>query len=152
MLLFIVRDVMRTAHVVAGAVWVGGSVIYLLVLVPAFRLGGANAAVMSQTAALFRKLVNLCIGILVITGVYLIFDRLASTAVGTLYVITLVVKVVAALLMIGLALYQAQEARRLPKYRGRLWKVAPKAILWLGILTFLLGATLTGLFEVAIAQ
>lgn len=106
---------------------------------------------MAQTAALFRKLVNLCIGILVITGVYLIFDRLASTAVGTLYVVTLVVKVLAALLMIGLALYQAQEARRLPKYRGRYWKVTPQVILWLGIVTFLLGATLTGLFEVAIA-
>jgi len=58
-----------------------------------------------------------------------------------------VVKVLAALAMFGLAAYQAQEARRLAKKRGRMWKLAPQLILWLGVLTFLLGATLTGLYE-----
>lgn len=147
MLLFVLRDVMRAAHLIAASVWVGGSVVYLLVLLPAFRAGGASAEVAARTAALFRRLVNFCVGVLLLSGVYLVFDRLSSTSVGAAYVITLVVKTLAALTMIALALYQAQEARRLAKHRGRLWKLAPMWILWLGLLTFLLGATLTYLFE-----
>lgn len=147
MLAFVLRDLMRTAHVLAGGVWVGGSVIYLLVIVPALRVSGAGGQTAAQIAALFRRVVNVCIGVLVISGVYLIFDRLASTTVGAAYVITLAVKTLAALAMIGLAAYQAQEARRLAKLRGRMWRLTPVLILWLGVLTFLLGATLTGLFE-----
>ena len=143
---------MRTAHVLAGGVWVGGSVIYLLVIVPALRLSGAGGQVATQIAALFRRLVNICIGVLVLSGVYLIFDRLASTTVGVTYVVVLAIKTLAALAMIALAAYQAQEARRLAKMRGRMWRVAPLLILWLGVLTFLLGATLTGLFEAGLMR
>lgn len=149
---FLLRDLMRTAHVLAGGVWVGGSVIYLLVIVPALRLSGAGGQVAAQIAALFRRVVNVCIGVLVFSGVYLIFDRLASTTVGAAYVATLVVKTLAALAMIALAVFQAQEARRLPKLRGRMWRVTPLLILWLGVVTFLLGATLTGIFEAGLTH
>lgn len=149
---FVLRDLMRTAHVLAGGVWVGGSVIYLLVIVPALRLSGAGGQVAAQIATLFRRVVNICIGVLVLSGVYLIFDRLASTTVGPEYVVTLAIKTLAALAMIGLAAYQAQEARRLAKLRGRMWRVTPVLILWLGVLTFLLGATLTSLFEAGLMR
>ena len=151
-MLFAITDFMRTVHVLAGGVWVGGSVVYLLVILPALRAGGAGAATAAQIGGLFRRLVNVCIGLLLLSGVYLVFDRLTSTSVGAAYVITLVVKVLAALAMFGLAAFQAQEARRLAKKRGRMWKVAPQLILWLGILTFLLGATLTGLYESTLAH
>jgi uncharacterized membrane protein len=147
MLLFALRDVMRTAHLLAGGVWVGGSVVYLCVILPALRLGGAAPAVGAHAGALFRRLVNVCIGVLLISGVYLTVDRLSAASVGTAYVVVLVVKIVAALAMMTLAAYQAQEARRLAQRRGRLWKVAPLWILGLGVLTFVLGATLTVLFE-----
>lgn len=147
MLAFIIRDLMRTAHVIAGGVWVGGSVVYLVVITPALRVGGAASQVSATIAQLFRKVVNLCIGILLISGVYLVFDRLSASSVGVAYVVVLGIKTIAALAMIALAAYQAQEARRLAKRRGRLWRVTPRLILALGILTFLLGATLTGLFE-----
>jgi uncharacterized membrane protein len=149
---FVLRDLMRSAHTLAGAVWVGGSVVYLLVILPALRLGGAPPQVGAHIAALFRRLVNVCIGVLILTGVYLVFDRLATTAVGAAYVITLAVKVLAALGMFLLAVYQAQEARRLAKRRGRLWKVAPHLILWLGVVTFVLGAALTGLYEAVLVH
>lgn len=147
MLAFVLRDLMRTLHVLAGGVWVGGSVIYLVVILPALRVGKAAPLVGATIANLFRKLVNLCIGVLLISGVYLVFDRLSTTSVGVLYVVILAVKSLAALAMILLAAYQAQEARRLARSRGRLWKLTPRLILVLGVLTFLLGATLTGLFE-----
>ncbi len=142
--------IMRTAHVLAGGVWVGGCVMYLAVIVPALRLGHADPEVGALLGELFRKLVNLCIGVLVLSGVYLVFDRLASAAVGPAYVAVLAVKVAAALAMFALAYYQAQEARRLAKRRGPLWQVTPRLILALGVLTFLLGAVLTGLYEAAL--
>ncbi|HLZ23187.1 MAG TPA: hypothetical protein VKQ30_13785 [Ktedonobacterales bacterium] len=149
-MLFAITDLMRTVHMLAGGVWVGGSVVYLLVILPALRVGGAGAATGALVGALFRRLVNVCIGLLLLSGVYLIVDRLTSTRVGAAYVVTLVIKVLAALAMFGLAAYQAQEARRLARKRGRLWKAAPHLILWLGVLTFLLGATLTGLYEASL--
>lgn len=142
---------MRTTHIVAGGIWVGGSVVYLLVIGPGLKLGGASREVAAQVGDLFRRLVGWCIGALLISGVYLTFDRLTTTLVGGAYIGVLAAKIVAALVMFSLAMYQAQEARRLPKLRGKLWRVAPRLILWLGILTFLLGATLTGLFEGALA-
>lgn len=148
---FLLRDLMRTAHVLAGGVWVGGSLVYLLVITPALRLGRAAPAVGARMGRRFRRLVNLCIGVLLLTGVYLLVDRLTAARVGPLYVAVLVVKVAAALALFALAFYQAQEALRPATRRGVLWSVAPRLILALGILTFLLGATLTGLFEVASA-
>lgn len=146
-MLLVISTLMRTAHVLAGGVWVGGSVIYLSVIIPALRASHADASVAARIAALFRRVVNICIGVLLISGVYLIFDRLASTTVGVAYVAVLVAKVVAALAMILLAVFQAQEARRPARKRGRLWKHTPRWILGLGILTFLLGVTLTTIFE-----
>ncbi len=151
MMRFLISDLMRTAHVLAGGIWVGGSVVYLLVILPALRLGKAEPSVGAGIAALFRKLVNICIGVLVISGVYLVFDRLSLTSVGLAYVVVLVVKTLAALAMILLAVYQAQEARRVARLRGRLWALAPRLILGLGVLTILLGATLTGLYEASLA-
>lgn len=143
---------MRAVHLVAGAVWVGGSMVYLLVIIPALRASGAPSQTSAAVGALFRQVVNVCIGAVLLSGVYLVFDRLSglvgvATGAGTLYVIVLVVKIAAALAMIALAALQAQEARRPPSHRGRLWQLAPRWILGLGLMTFLLGAALVGIFS-----
>ncbi len=173
----ILRDVMRTIHVLAGGVWIGGSVVYLLAIGPALRLAAHNARqrqaratqattegqanpmagrelrdVSAGIAAGFRRLVNISMAALLISGVYLIFDRLTTTTVGLVYIVTLVAKVALALAMFGLAIFQAQEARRPAAKRSRLWSLAPRLILYLGIVVFLLGAVLTGLFEAALAR
>lgn len=142
---------MRALHTLAAAVWVGGSVVYLTVIIPALRMSQPAPVVGAQIAALFRRAVNACVGVLVVTGGYLTFDRLASGAAGMLYIVLLVAKVVAAAAMILLAAFQAQEARRLRKHRGALWAAAPKWILGLGVVTFILGAALVVAFDGAFA-
>ena len=149
---YALTDLMRTIHVLAVGVWVGGSLMYLLVIGPAFRLTKPAPEVSAQVARLFRQLVNICIGALLLTGVYLIFDRLSLVTIGAAYLVVLVVKVLAALAMFVLALFQAQEARRPAKQRGRWWRQTPRYILALGVLTFLLGTTLTVLFEYGLMQ
>jgi putative copper export protein len=146
-MLFVLRDVMRVAHLLAAGTWIGGSVVYLLVIGPALRLAKPAPEVGAQIARLFRQLVNWCIGVLVASGVFLTFDRLTSVEVDVLYVVVLALKVATAITMFLLALYIAQEARRRPDRRGPLWKLAPRYILGLGIVTFLLGATLVQIYE-----
>ena len=104
---FLLTDLMRSVHIVAGAVWVGGSVVYLLVIVPALRLAKADHHLAGRLGELFRGLVNVCIVTLLITGVYLIFDRLSTYSVGTAYVVVLVAKIIVSLTMMALALVRS---------------------------------------------
>jgi len=148
-----IRLLMRAAHILAAATWVGGSMMYLVVVVPALRLGGPAPAVASQVAALFKRMVNICVGVLLLTGAYLTVDRLTQTTLGLPYMIVLGLKIIAALIMFILAIYLAQSnIRRLAKRTTRLSKAAPQLMLALGILVFLLGALLNSLFEATLAS
>jgi putative copper export protein len=143
---------MRTVHIIAATAWVGGSITYQFIVIPALRIASPTPTVATEVAQLFKRLVNYCIGILLVTGVYLMFDRLTQTTLGLPYLIVLGIKIVAALGMFVLALYMAQSnIRRLAKRSTRLSKAAPQLMLALGICIFVLGALLNHLFELAIA-
>ncbi len=147
--------IMRAAHTIAAAAWVGGSILYLVAVIPALRSVEASPAVAEiagSIAALFRRVVNICMGVLLLTGGYLVFDRLTQTTIGISYLIVLVLKVAVAIVMFVLALYLGQSnIRRLAKRSTRLSKAAPQLVLALGILVFVLGAVLNGLFEASLA-
>ena len=96
-MLFVLRELMRVAHLLAAGTWIGGSVVYLLVIGPALRLAKASPEVGAQIARLFRQVVNWCIGVLIASGVFLAFDRLTSVEVGILYVVVLALKVATAI-------------------------------------------------------
>jgi putative copper export protein len=150
--MFEIRLIVRTAHLLAAAAWVGGSILYLVVVLPALRIGGPAPEVSAQIATLFRRIVNICIGVLLLSGAYLMFDRLTSTSLGWPYLVVLGIKITAALAMFVLAIYLGQSnIRRLAKRTSRLSKVAPQLMLAIGILVFLLGALLNGMFEATIA-
>ncbi len=142
----------RSIHILVAAVWVGGSFMYLVVMIPALRNGGPAPGVSAQVAILFKRMVNYCVGILLLSGAYLTFDRLTQTTLGVPYLVVLGVKIVVAISMFVLALYLGQSnIRRLAKRSTRLSKVAPQLMLALGILVFILGALLNHMFEMAIA-
>jgi putative copper export protein len=143
-----IRVVMRAAHTLAGAAWVGGSLFYLVVIIPALRIGGPAPVLAAKIAELFKGIVNICVGVLLLTGGYLVFDRLTQTTLGLPYLVVLAVKIAAALVMFVLAFYMAQSrVRRLAKRSTRLSRMAPQLMLALGIFIFLLGAVLNSLFE-----
>ena len=146
------RLIVRVAHTLAAATWVGGSVFYLVVVLPALRNGGATLEVAARIAALFRRLVNVCIGVLLLSGAFMMFDRLTQTTLGLPYLIVLGLKIVSAIAMFILAIYLGQSnIRRLAKRSTRLSRAAPQLMSALGIGVFLLGALLNGLFEATIA-
>ena len=149
--LSVIRLLVRVAHILAGATWVGGSIMYLLVVVPALRVAGPSPALAAKIAALFKQMVNVCIWILLLTGAYLTFDRLTQTTLGLPYLIVLGCKIALALVMFLLAFYIGQSnIRRLAKRTTRFSKAAPQLMLALGILVFLLGGILNQLFQASI--
>ena len=142
----------RSIHILAAAVWVGSSFMYLMVVIPVLRNGEAVPRISAQIAVLFKRMVNYCVGILLLSGAYLTFDRLTQTTLGWLYLVVLGLKIVVAISMFVLALYLGQShVRRLAKRSTRHSKIAPHLMLVLGILVFILGAFLNHLFEMAIA-
>lgn len=142
---------MRATHLLAGAAWVGGSIMYLVVVIPALRLGGPAPQVSAAIAAHFKRLTNICIGLLLLSGGYLVFDRLTRTTLGWPYLLVLILKILAALAMFALALYMGQSnVRKLAKRSTRFSQTAPQVMVSLGILVFVLGALLNLLFELAI--
>jgi len=144
--------IVRFAHILAAATWVGGSILYLVVVLPALRKGDPAPAVAAQVAALFRRLVNICIGVLLLSGAFMVFDRLTQTTLGLPYLVVLSLKIVSALAMFIVAIYLGQSnIRRLAKRSTRFSKAAPQLMLALGIFVFLLGALLNVLFEATIA-
>ena len=146
------RLIVRFAHILAAATWVGGSILYLVVVMPALRKGDPAPAVAAQVAALFRRLVNICIGVLLLSGAFMVFDRLTQTTLGLPYLVVLSLKIVSALAMFIVAIYLGQSnIRRLAKRSTRFSKAAPQLMLALGIFVFLLGALLNVLYEAAIA-
>lgn len=143
---------MRAVHIIAAAAWVGGSIMYIVVVLPALRLGGAAPTVTVNVANLFKRMVNICIGVLLLSGAYLTFDRLTQTTLGLPYLVVLGLKIAGAIGLFILALYIGQSTvRRLAKRVTRLSKAAPQFMLALGILIFALGAILNQLFEQTIA-
>lgn len=143
---------MRAAHVLAGAAWVGGSLVYLAVVKPALRVSEAPPRVGAVIAAHFTHLTNLCIGVLLLSGGYLLFSRLTRTTLGWPYLLILGIKLAAALAMFALALYLSQShVRKLAGRSTRFSQAAPSLLLALGALVFGLGALLNLLFELTIA-
>lgn len=147
-----IRLIARVAHTLAAAAWIGGSLMYLAVILPALRKGGSAPGVAAQIAALFKQMVNICVGVLLLSGAYLTFDRLTQTTLGTPYITVLCVKIAVALAMFVLAIYLGQSnIRRLAKRSTRLSRTAPQLMLALGILVFVLGALLNTIYEASIA-
>ena|ERR1700680_1906638 len=143
-----IRLIVRAAHLLAAAAWVGGSFFYMVVALPALRSSGPAPGVTAQMAALFRRMVTICTGVLLLSGAYLAFDRLTTTTLGWSYLSVLALKIALALCMFALAIYLGQSnIRRLAKRATRLSKAAPQLMLTLGILVFALGALLNILFE-----
>lgn len=148
----IIDWLMRSVHILAGTAWVGGSIMYLVVIVPALRAAGPAPKVSAAIAANFKRLTNLCMGLLLLSGGYLIFDRLTQTTLGWPYLVTLFLKIIAALAMFALAIYMGQSnVRKLAKRSTRFSQAAPQVMVGLGILVFVLGALLNLLFELTIA-
>ena len=101
---------MRWLHALAAAAWVGGSLFYLIVLIPTLkRVPDIPRALSAAIGVEFRTVVVTSIIVLVATGAILAFDRL--TEVEPPYAATLGIKVVLSLWMFALVRDRRRHAR-----------------------------------------
>ena len=93
------KIVVRWAHMVSAAAWVGGSLFWLLVLKPSMKnphddSSQGNKGLGERVAKEFRSLVDTCVFVLLATGVIMTFDRLTPGEVGANYVLVLGIKII----------------------------------------------------------
>ncbi|MBI4496712.1 MAG: hypothetical protein HY689_02290 [Chloroflexi bacterium] len=147
---------LRWLHALAAVLWLGGSLFFWLVLRPALDDlpdPAARSPLAARLAKDFGGLVQLAIGVLVMTGAILSFDRLSQSAATPLYMGVLALKVALALgmfwLVLGLARGRARARPSAP--RPASGRVTPQAmVLSLGLLVYLLAEALKVLFEGAL--
>ena len=155
--------VVRWIHVVAAAVWVGGSIFYLFVLRPALRRSPeAGSRINEATAAEFGTLVDTCIFVILASGVILTFNRLTAGVTGPSYGLVLAVKIALSVWMFILARGRRRRTALLDMYgqnpdppSGRFRKILSalsgyNTIAILGVIVLLLADLLNTLYEVAI--
>ena len=151
----VVLVIAQWVHTLAAAFWVGGGLVYLLVLRPAGRRAEAQGG--GQTlAAEFRNLVDIAVIAMIITGVVLAFDRLTSQHTGAGYAAALGVKVALTLWMFWLA--GVMRRRRPPPLPGNdtppartRWLLdAANQVVLIGVVVFLLSTLMQALFERAL--
>lgn len=139
--------ILRLAHGLAAAIWVGGGAYYLLALRPNVRNAGDehSRALAGAVQKEFGEWAAVATIVMVASGVILMFERLSGGQGTTIYVVLLGIKVlaaVAAFWMTGV-LRPSRSVRR-PGGTGKLdtaWLV-----LGMSIVAFLLGALLTTIY------
>ena len=151
--------IVRWLHLVCAAAWVGGSLFYLLVLIPATRnTAGAAKGWNTAVAAEFRGLVDVCIFVLVLTGGILSFERLTGGVAGVPFVVTLGLKILLTLWMFYLALSlrrrrgrsaESPEGGAAPTLLGKL-STRQSMIIILGVVVLLVSDLLKVLYEKAL--
>ena len=157
----------RWVHAISSAVWIGGSVFYLIVLRPALkdaeRSGGVPRKLVSRLVALhFREWVHVSMIALLVSGAILTFDRLTEPTVSALYIGALAAKIAIAfwLFGIGTATYRKRLIEREGDSRGgggnlvSRWLrplVSPSMIVYGGLIVILISDLLNAAFEKGIS-
>ena len=146
--------VVRVIHALAAAIWVGGGLVVLIAIMPVLRSEeeGVSQKLVSVVAGRFGAFVGHAIGVFVLTGGLLTFERLAQPGVTLAYASFLSIKIVLALFAFGLVWrsgvwLEGWEARPINSLvrSGRTSK-AGLAVLT-GVVIYLLSILLGYLFE-----
>lgn len=139
------------AHAMAAVAWVGGSLFYAVVLLPAVQEVGPTPerrTLLGVVGREFGEVIRLAILVFVLTGAILAYSRLSQPRVTPLYVGILAVKVALSLWMFWLAgrLGQRPRPEAVPT-KTPTWLAPPYLILELGALVYLLSLALRVVFE-----
>jgi putative copper export protein len=130
---------LRVAHALAAAIWLGGTLVYMLVEAP------VRAAVGPGVWRGFREALKAGIGIFVVTGALLTMERLSSAALPPTYFAVLAVKVA-----LGISMFLVARRIGAPTADGLppgFWSRAEVRVLALGVVVYALAAALKAIYE-----
>lgn len=164
----LIRALVLWVHAIAGVAWVGGSIFYLVVLRPALFQAQVSARALEIAVNRgFKEVVDISIISLLLTGIFITFDRLSSTPATSLYFAVLGTKLTAVVAMFLMARQLGTRTGRLlrskpaeaslsePSLREappktsllRRWLSPSRMILVLGLVTFFLSMVLSRVYE-----
>ncbi|MGE3267583.1 MAG: hypothetical protein AB7P40_02475 [Chloroflexota bacterium] len=133
---------MRWLHAMAAIVWVGAICFELLVVQPAWN-GNPPTEVLDRFDRAMREIVQTALIVFLVSGAILTFERLSRGAAGSVYVVTLGVKILLSVIMFQVG-YQFRGARVPRRTRGL------KIMAALGLVIVLLATILKWLYERAL--
>ena len=97
----------RWIHLVAASMWIGGSLFYLFILGPALKKQGhedrQNKGSLNNIISLnFKRMVDICLWTLVISGSVILVDRATGNHLNTMYLIAISVKLLLVTILISI--------------------------------------------------
>jgi hypothetical protein len=135
----VLLGVLRLAHALAAATWIGGTLTYGLC-----GMGAGASSLPPNLWRPFREALRVAIGIFLLTGAILTVDRLGSVALTPFYLAVLGLKVALSFWMFSLGRGIGRAAG------GPWWRRVEWQILALGAVVYGLALVLRGIFEEAI--
>ena len=148
----IARMLLRLAHAIAAALWLGGGAYWLLALRPALRSADPQAREIGRAAqAEFGEWASVATIILIATGVVMSFDRLTNGRGSNVYVVLLGIKIVAAVAAFWLTGTFVRSARRRGRGKSKTWINRSWVVLTLGTVAFVIGVALSVVYPTGIS-
>ncbi len=145
----------RWVHAISAVAWVGGSILFALVLRPVAKIDPeAMGRVMGPITRYYREMVDISVVAILFSGIVLTLDRLTDEAATATYGAVLGVKLGLAAVMF----YQVWNLRQsrsseiqTPRFLRRVsWLLGYNALVALGVVVYLLANTLGVLFDNAL--
>lgn len=148
----------RWAHAIGAVAWIGGSAFFAFVLRPVERTNpDLMRPVMRSIGSVYRELVDISVIAIIITGLVLMFDRLTGDDASPTWFMVLGIKLALAVWMFYLVWRFRQSdfnANDKPSgFAARLsWLIGYNALVFFGVIVFLLASLMRVLFESTITS
>jgi putative copper export protein len=148
----------RWAHAIGAVAWIGGSAFFAFVLRPVERANpDLVRPILRPLGSVYRELVDISVILIIVTGLILMFDRLTGNDASPTWFIVLGIKLALAVWMFYLVWHFRQsdfDPTAQPKgLAARLsWLIGYNAMVFIGVIVFLLASLLRVLFESTISS
>ena len=149
--------VVRWAHAIGAVAWIGGSAFFAFVLRPVERANpDLVRPVLRPLGSVYRELVDISVIAIIVTGIVLMFDRLTGNDATPAWFIVLGIKLALAVWMFYLVWHFRQAdfdpTERPTGFAARIsWLIGYNAMVFFGVVIFLLASVLRVLFENSIS-
>lgn len=147
----------RWAHAIGAVAWIGGSIFFAFILRPVERANpDLVRPVLQPLGSVYRELVDIAVIAIIVSGIILMFDRLTGGDASVQWFIVLAVKLALALWMFYLVWrFRQSDFDSTEKPSGiaarMSWLIGYNAMVFIGVIVFLLASTLRVLFESSIS-
>jgi putative copper export protein len=147
----------RWAHAIGAVAWIGGSIFFAFVLRPVERANpDLVRPLLRPLGSVYRELVDIAVITIIVSGIILMFDRLTGDDASVQWFIVLAVKLALALWMFYLLWrFRQSDFDSTEKPSGiaarMSWLIGYNAMVFIGVIVFLLASTLRMLSESSIS-